>query len=67
MQNSRQDSNPKLRKYLHDIRNSRILRIKELEEINGFSFDERMEVLKTFSTMMKYYMETIVSTDDYNK
>jgi predicted house-cleaning noncanonical NTP pyrophosphatase (MazG superfamily) len=52
-------SNPLLRKYIHDIRNSKHLNIKILEEINSFSYEDRLEILKIYSEIIKYYAETI--------
>jgi hypothetical protein len=55
--NGRQYSDIKsLKKYIHDIRNSKTFSIDNLENINNLSYEDRMEILIAYNEMMSYYL-----------
>jgi len=45
-----------LKKYIHDIRNSKTFSIDILKNINNLSYDDRMEILIVYNEMMSYYL-----------
>jgi len=45
-----------LKKYIHDIRNSKTLSIDILKNINNLSYEDRMEILIVYNEMMSYYL-----------
>jgi hypothetical protein len=44
-----------LKKYVHDIRNSKIFNIDILKNINNLSYDDRIEILIAYNEMISYY------------
>ena len=45
-----------LKKYIHDIRNSKTFSIDILKNINNFTYEDRMEILLAYNEMMSYYL-----------
>jgi hypothetical protein len=45
-----------VKKYIHDIRNSKTFSIDNLENINNLSYEDRMEILIAYNEMMSYYL-----------
>ena len=45
-----------LRKYIHDIRNSKTYNIDILKNINNLSYEDRLEILIVYNEMMSYYL-----------
>ena len=45
-----------LKKYIHDIRNSKTFSIDILKNINNLSYEDRMEILIVYNEMMSYYL-----------
>jgi hypothetical protein len=45
-----------LKKYIHDIRNSKTFSIDILKNINKLSYEDRMEILIVYNEMMSYYL-----------
>ena len=45
-----------LRKYIHDIRNSKTYNIDILKNINNLSYEDRLEILIVYNVMMSYYL-----------
>ena len=62
------EENPKVRKFIHSIRNSIHFTEIDLEEMNQFSFDDRMKIFHVYNEMTKYFMDVITymnaETDD---
>ena len=44
-----------LRKYIHEIKNSKALNKEMLRDINTFSYEDRMEILVAYNRMIDYY------------
>ena len=44
-----------LRKYIHEIKNSKALSKEMLHDINNFSYEDRMEILVAYNRMIDYY------------
>jgi hypothetical protein len=49
------NSSQLLKKYIHDIRNSKTFSIDILKNINNFTYEDRMEILIAYNEMMSYY------------
>ena len=47
--------NNKLKKYIHDIKNTKTFTKNTLTEINNLSYEERLEILINYNEMMKYF------------
>ena len=45
-----------LKKYIHDIRNSKTFSIDTLKNINNLSYEDRMEILIVYNEMMSHYL-----------
>jgi hypothetical protein len=45
-----------LKKYIHDIKNSKTFSINILKNINNLSYDDRMKILIVYNEMMSYYV-----------
>ena len=45
-----------LKKYIHDIRNSKTFSNDILKNINNFSYEDRMEILIVYNEMISYYL-----------
>ena len=45
-----------VKKYVHDIRNSRTFSIDIIQNINNLSYEDRMEILIAYNEMMSYYL-----------
>jgi len=56
---SNHNDNQLLRKYIHDIRNSKTFSIDILKNINNLSFEDRMEILIAYNEMISYYLSLI--------
>ena len=50
------NDNHLLKKYIHDIRNSKTFSIDILKNINNLSYEDRMEILIVYNEMMSYYL-----------
>lgn len=53
---SKHNDSQLLKKYIHDIRNSKTFSIDILKNINHLSYEDRMEVLIVYNDMMSYYL-----------
>ncbi len=45
-----------LKKYIHDIKNSKTFSIDILKNINNLSYEDRMEILIVYNEMISYYL-----------
>jgi hypothetical protein len=45
-----------LKKYIHDIKNSKTFSIDILKTINNLSYEDRMEILIVYNEMISYYL-----------
>jgi hypothetical protein len=45
-----------LKKYIHDIRNSKSFSMDILKNINNLSYEDRMQILIAYNEMMTYYL-----------
>ena len=53
---STHNSSQLVKKYIHDIRNSRTFSIDIIQNINNLSYEDRMEILIAYNEMMSYYL-----------
>lgn len=53
---SNHNDSPLLKKYIHDIRNSKTFSIDIIKNINHLSYEDRMEILIVYNEMMSYYL-----------
>jgi hypothetical protein len=53
---SNHNDNGLLRKYIHDIRNSKIFSKDILHDMNNLSYEDRMEILVTYNEIISYYV-----------
>ena len=53
---SNNNDNQSLRKYIHDIKNSKIFSRDILININNLSYEDRMEILVVYNDMIAYYL-----------
>jgi len=51
-----------LKKYIHDIRNSKMLSKDDLININRMSFEDRMEILMVYNEMISHYSSVFQDT-----
>lgn len=59
---SNHDDSQLLKKYIHDIRNSKTFSIDILKNINNLSYENRMEILLAYNNMMSYYLSLFQET-----
>jgi hypothetical protein len=45
-----------LKKYIHDIKNSKTFSIDIIKNINNLSYEDRMEILLVYNEMISYYL-----------
>lgn len=57
--NYTEEPNNLLRRYAHDIRNSKILSKENLIEINNMSYEDRATILSLYNEMMVHYSTII--------
>ncbi len=50
-----------LAKYIHDIRNYRELSPEILQNINNFSYEDRLLILQTYNDVIKYVNDILSS------
>ena len=53
---SKHNDSQLLKKYIHDIKNSKTFNINILKNINNLSYDDRMKILIVYNEMMSYYV-----------
>ena len=51
-----------LNKYIHDIRNSKMLSKDDLININKMAFEDRMEILMVYNEMISHYSSVFEDT-----
>ena len=56
LSNHNNNTSKLLKKYIHDIRNSKTFSIDILKNINNFKYEDRMEILIAYNEMMSYYL-----------
>jgi hypothetical protein len=53
---SNHNDNQLLKKYIHDIKNSKTFSIDIIKNINNLSYEDRMEILIVYNEMISYYL-----------
>ena len=54
-----QNDSQLLKKYIHDIRNSKIFSIDILKNMNNLSYEDRMKILIAYNEMVSYYLQVL--------
>ena len=49
----------KLKRYIHDIRNSKLFSKDMLVDVNNLSYENRMVILTTYNQMISYYVSLL--------